>query len=116
MTAVPVSRRIGRIAYIGAAFFIAAIFAVSGVLSVHFRQAALLEAERDQKVVSLMLAEEAERSFQSIDLMLTSVAEAIAAFAAGDAASSEARIRSERFHDFLKTKLTGFRQLDAVTV
>jgi signal transduction histidine kinase len=113
MTAIPQSRRIGRIAYVGAVFFIAAIVGMTVVLSLHFRSAALAEAERDQRVVSLMLAEEAERSFQSIDLMLNSVADAIGP---GDKGEFDERITSERFHDFLKAKLTGLRQLDAITV
>jgi signal transduction histidine kinase len=114
MAGVQSSRRFGKIAYFGAAFFILVIGGVTAVLSLHFRTIALRDAEREQQVVSRTLAEEAERSFQSIDVVLWSVADVIAE--SGNGRTFEERVATPRFHDVLKAKLIGLRQLDAVTV
>lgn len=109
-------RPINKAVYLVGALFIVSVAVAITVLVLHFREVALREAEKEQQILSLTLAEGTERSFQSIDLVLSSVADYIAAGGINTADALEREMASHKIHELLKTKLTGLRQLDAITL
>jgi hypothetical protein len=85
-------------------------------VNLHLRQSQLLEAEGQLKTVSLILAEQADRSFESVSLVLSSVAEHLAAEGVTDSASFDEKMASRDTYRLLRDKMTGVSQLDAVNV
>ena len=65
---------------------------------------------------SLILAEQAERSFESVNLVLASVAERADVEDVTDAASFDRKMASYDIYRLLRDKITGIPQLDSVNV
>jgi signal transduction histidine kinase len=99
-----------------AALLILVLLAVSGIAIVHLRKATLQEKEGNLKNLSLMLAEQADRSLQSVDLVLSSTVDGLLSDGATDAASFIEKASGHDFHLLLREKMTGTPQLDAVVV
>ncbi len=102
--------------YLGAAVLILILLASTAALVLHLREAALGEAEREQQALSLVLAQEADRSFQSIALVLSSIADFIGANDIEDEAAFNETMSAYGIHELLRSKLAGFRQIDAITL
>jgi signal transduction histidine kinase len=65
---------------------------------------------------SLTLAEEADRSFKSLDLVLSSVGDYMGRRGVTDGASYQTMMSDQDSHLLLKEKITGLPQVDAVTI
>src|SRR5580704_4033590 len=76
-----------RLLYTGTALLILVLLATNAAVILHLRQSELLDAERQLESHSLILAEQADRTFQHVDLVLSSVAEGIAARGITDSTS-----------------------------
>src|SRR5580700_5755964 len=67
-----------RVLYIGTAILILVLLAGTATVLLHLRETEVRDQENQLKNLSLILAEQAERSFESVDLVVLSVAERIA--------------------------------------
>ena len=105
-------RRPLKFLYAGAALLILALLATNGVVIMHLRWSEIRDEEEQQKNLALILSEQAYRSFEPVDLIVSSVAERIAA----DAASFAQKMASHDTHLLLREKISGIRQLSALTV
>lgn len=82
----------------------------------HLRETTLQEAGENLARHSLTLAENADRSFKSIDLVLSSVSEYLARRGAVDSQSYNATASESATYQLLKEKIAGLPQLDAITL
>jgi signal transduction histidine kinase len=80
------------------------------------RESALDDQEVQLKNAALTLAEQADRTLQSVDLVITSVADGIAGRRVGDEASFIAAMAGEDTHLLLHEKISGVPQLNAVAL
>jgi signal transduction histidine kinase len=105
-----------RLLYVGTAILIALLLVTNVAVITHLRQHELRDEEDQLKSLSLILAEQAERSFQSVDLVISSVAETIVAAGVADSGSFEEKLATHDIHTLLREKIVGLQQLAAVTV
>jgi signal transduction histidine kinase len=108
--------RAQRRVFIGAAFLVALLFATNAALIINLRNRDLSVEEGQLSSASLTLAEQADRSFQSVDLVLSSVADYMASRAVADEASLKREMSSRDVNELLKDKIGGIPQLAAVSV
>jgi hypothetical protein len=102
--------------YVGAALLILVLLVGSATVILRLRAAAMLDETRDLKNLSLTLAEQADRSFESVDLVLSSTIDGLMKDGVSDAASFDRQTRGYDFYQSLREKMTGIEQLDAVIV
>ena len=105
-----------RMLYFGAALLILVLLATSAAVILHIREVQLRHEESDLKNISLTLAEQADRSFQAVDLVISSVAARVAAEGVFGSASFIEKMAGQDVHLRLKEKITGVPQLDAVNL
>jgi signal transduction histidine kinase len=105
-----------RLLYICTALLILVLLATNATVILHLRKSELLDQERQMKNLSLTLAEQADRSFQSVDLVISRVGEQIAAAGVTDSGSLLQKMAGRDVHEFLLEKISGIPQLDAVTL
>ena len=79
-------------------------------------ESTLRAAEGNLNRYSLMLAENANRSFKSLDLILSSVGDYLLREGATDAESYRRLGSEQKIHVLLKEKFAGLLELDAVTL
>jgi len=103
-----------RVLYIGAALMIAALLVATAAVVWHFQKSQLLYEESRLSTLSLILTEQADRSFQSVDLVISSVVEA--AKGVTDGASFDRIMAGRDVHLLLRAKMSGTPQLDAINV
>jgi hypothetical protein len=103
-----------RLLYVGTAILILLLLATNFAVIVHLRRAVLSDEDGDLKTLSLILAEQAGRTFQSVDLVISSVAERIVADGVTDSASFDQKVASHDIHILLREKISGVQQLAAV--
>src|SRR5580704_14137833 len=63
-----------RVLYIGTALLILLLLTATAAVLLHLRKTELLDQEKQLKGLSLILEEQAERSFESVDLIISDVA------------------------------------------
>src|SRR5579863_8318819 len=102
--------------YAGMALLVLVLLATNTAVILHLRNSELSDQERQLRNLSLTLAEQADRSFRSVDLVVTSVADGIAAEGVTDSASFAQKMAGKDIHLILREKISGVPQLDAVTV
>jgi signal transduction histidine kinase len=102
--------------YIGSALLILLLLAVNTATILNLRESELLDQETQLKNLSLVLGEQVSRSFQSVDLVISSVTERMAAEGVADEATFMQQMASHDLHLRLQEKITGIPQLAAVTV
>jgi diguanylate cyclase (GGDEF)-like protein len=105
-----------RLIYAGTALLILLLLATNAGVIWHLRQSELRDQTNQLKNLSLILAEQANRTFQSVDLVVASVAAGMAAEGVTDAASFDRIMAGREVHLLLKEKMSGTPQLDAVNV
>lgn len=105
-----------RLLYIGTSVLILLLLTMNAALLLNLREDELLDEEDRLSTISLILAEQANRSFQSADLVIRSIADGIAAKGVTDAASFDRIMAGQDIHLLLQTKISGTPQLDAVVV
>ena len=82
----------------------------------NLRESSLQTAEANLARYSLTLVEEADRSFKSVDLVLSSVGDYLGRSGVTDSASYKRIISDQATHLLLKEKITGLPQIDALTM
>ena len=101
---------------VGTALLIATINGTNLAFLANLRESSLLTAETDLSRFSLTLAEQTDRSFKSLDLVLSSVGDYISRKGVNDAASYRGLKSYYDTYLFLKEKISGLPQVDAVTM
>ncbi len=101
---------------IGTTILLLIIAATNLVFLVSLREASLETAEANLARYSLTLAEQVDSSFKSLDLVLSSVGDYIGRREVTDAASYRLQMSDNETFRFLKEKITGLPQVDAVTM
>ncbi|NVN87824.1 MAG: response regulator [Rhodopseudomonas sp.] len=95
---------------------VATIIGTNLIFLGNLRESTLQTAEINLTRYNLTLAEEADRSFKSLDLVLSSVGDYLARRGVTDSASYQAMMSDQETHFLLKEKITGLPQIDAVTM
>jgi len=99
-----------------AAALIVSIVSTNLIFLGNLRESTLQTAEADLQRYNLTLSEEADRSFKTIDLVLSSVGDYIARREVTDGDSYQRTVSGQDTHILLKEKITGLPQIDAVTM
>src|SRR5476651_2562851 len=92
---------------------IAAIVGTNAFFINNLRESQLLGTEANLSRYSLMLAEQADRSFKSVDLVLSSIGDYIGRNGVTDSASYSRIMSDQATHLLLKEKITGLPQVEA---
>ncbi len=103
-------------AVVGIVVLIAVIVGTNLLFLANFRENSLHNAEVNLARHALTLGEQADRSFQSLDLVLSSVGDYIGRKAVKDGQSFRRILGDFDTHRFLKEKISGLPQVDAVTL
>jgi signal transduction histidine kinase/response regulator RpfG family c-di-GMP phosphodiesterase len=82
----------------------------------NLRETTLRTAETNLERYTLTLAEEADRSFKSVDLLLTSIRDYVARAGVTDSSSYRKLMSQQSAHVLLSEKITGLPQVEAVTM
>ena len=105
-----------RILVLAAVLIVSALIAMSFLITKNLRESAIIDAQRDLARHSLTLAGQAERSFQSIDLILSNLNDHLETQGVFDSASYRVAMNGEDTFRLLKGKLAGLPQLEAITM
>ena len=105
-----------RILVLAAVLIVVALVAMSILIAKNLRESAIADAERDLARHSLTLAGQAERSFQSIELILSNLNDHLEAQGVIDSTSYRVAMSGEDTYRLLKGKLAGLPQLEAITM
>ena len=81
-----------------------------------FRDRALADSERELKNTALILAEQTDRAFQSLDLVATSVIERMQSLGIASTEDLERRMSGQDVQSLLKDKISGLPHIDAVSL
>ncbi len=100
----------------GTLALIVAIVATNLLFLADFRSSSLQNAEAELSRQSLTLAEQSDRSIQSVDLVLSSVGDYVARKGVNDAQTYRQLMAGHDTYVFLREKITGLPQIDAVTM
>jgi hypothetical protein len=95
---------------------IIALLSTSTMIAWNLRQETLRGAERDLDRHNLTLAGQAERSFQSIELILSNVSDHLSSRGVFNSASLDVVMADADTYQFLKEKLAGLPQIEAITL
>src|SRR5271156_4534741 len=87
-----------RLIYACTAILVLVLLAANAVVLLHLRESELQHEENQLKNLSLTLAEQASRSFQSVDLVLSSITESLANEGVVDEASFLRHVTGNDFH------------------
>jgi hypothetical protein len=116
MMQLPPHRRLfGAVGAIALAL-IATIAGTSVFFLGNLRESTLQTAETSLSRYSLTLAENADRSFKSVDLVLSSIADYVARKGVVDNDTYRAAVSDREMHFLLREKIAGLPQIDALTV
>ena len=111
----PHRRLFGAVGAIALAL-IATIAGTSVFFLDNLRESTLQTAETSLSRYSLTLAENADRSFKSVDLVLSSIADYVARKGVVDNDTYRAAVSDRETHFLLREKIAGLPQIDALTV
>ena len=112
----PRRRRSLRALGIVSAALICTIIGGNLIFLSNLRESTLQTAEANLTRYSLTLAEEADRSFKSLDLVLSSVGDYLGRKGVTDGASYQRMMSDQETHLLLKEKITGLPEVEAVTM
>ena len=110
------SLRLIRVLVAGTAMLLAIMLGVNVVLLGNLHKTTMQSAERDLARHSMTLAAQADRSFKSLDLVLSSVEDFIERVAPGADLWSVPELASRHTHEFLKEKLIGLPQVEELMI
>jgi hypothetical protein len=108
--------RLTLILVLATALIIAALGTMIAIIASNLREDALHNTEISLTRHGLTLAGQAERSLQSIDLILSNISDHLTTQGVFDSASYEAAMNGEDSFKFLQGKIAGLPQLEAITM
>ncbi len=101
---------------VGAVALIATIIGTNLIFLANFRESSLQSAAADLARHTLTLGEQTDRSFKALDLVLSSVGDYMGRKGVNGVESFHRTVTDYETHSFLKEKITGLPQVDAVTL
>ncbi len=104
------------VVWIGALLLGVSIVGFNFLFLANLRESTLNSVELDLKRHSLTLAGQAEQSFKSLDLILSSVADSVLRRDISDQTAFAHSLSDHATHVLLKEKLSGLPQVDAITI
>jgi signal transduction histidine kinase/CheY-like chemotaxis protein/HPt (histidine-containing phosphotransfer) domain-containing protein len=108
--------RVGSIALLGAVLVIACTVGTNIIILGNLRESALHGAEIDLRRHTVMLAEQTERSFQSVDFVLSRVGGHLGSMGINDSETFHQIATNHDTYLFLREKITGLEQVDGVAL
>jgi diguanylate cyclase (GGDEF)-like protein/PAS domain S-box-containing protein len=105
-----------RLLVLCAALLVIGIAAGTGILVENLRERALADCERELGNTALILEEQLDRSFQSLELVHASVAENIRALRLGSSDEFVTAMSGEATHRMLKDRIDAFGQVSALAL
>jgi hypothetical protein len=105
-----------RLLYVGTALLVVVLLAANATVGLRLRDAEFIAEEHRLETLSLILAEQANRTFQYVDLVISSVTVGISAENVTDSASFDRKLSGRDVHLLLREAIIGVPQLDAVIV
>jgi signal transduction histidine kinase/ActR/RegA family two-component response regulator/HPt (histidine-containing phosphotransfer) domain-containing protein len=105
-----------RLLFAGAGLLILLLLATNAAVILHLRATELHDEENRLENLSLIMAEQAGRAFQSVDLAISSIAHGMVAARVTDEASFVREMAGHNVHSILQEKVSGLAQLNAVAV
>jgi hypothetical protein len=105
-----------RLLFMGAGLLILLLLATNAAVILHLRETELHDEENRLENLSLIMAEQAGRAFQSVDRAISSIAHGMVAQRVTDEASFVREMAGHNVHSILQEKVSGLAQLNAVTV
>jgi signal transduction histidine kinase/CheY-like chemotaxis protein/HPt (histidine-containing phosphotransfer) domain-containing protein len=90
------------------------LLAADLIVLLRLREDALVNTEKQISAMALTLAEQADRSVQGMDLVLSGIAHMAAGNGVVDAASFDRILSSREMHDTMRERLIGLPQLNAL--
>jgi hypothetical protein len=108
-------RAIGYLALFGV-LLVAGIVVGIAMATHTFRDRELANSERELKNTALILAEQADRTIQSLDLVLTSVIERMQSLGISSTEGFARRMSGQEVQSLLKDKISGLPHIDAVSL
>jgi diguanylate cyclase (GGDEF)-like protein/PAS domain S-box-containing protein len=108
-------RPIASLAFFGV-LLVAAIVVGIAMATQTFRDRELANSERELKNTALILAEQTDRTIQSLDLVLTSVIERMQSIGISSSEDFARRMSGQDVQSLLKDKISGLPHIDAVSL
>jgi signal transduction histidine kinase len=105
-----------RLLYAATALLILILLTTNAGLILHLRETETRDEETQLKYISLMLEEQADRAFESVDRVVSSIGDGVATEGVADQASFVAKMVGPEIHRLLQEKISGVAQLEAVSV
>jgi diguanylate cyclase (GGDEF)-like protein len=110
----PESKARGRL-WLGVAVFGVLVFGIAGAVTIQLRGRALEDAGRELGILSAVLANQAERAFEAVELVQAGILERLEREGVDSPDSFRAVMSGRAVHDDLRARLQGLPQIDAVT-
>src|SRR5215216_4149888 len=108
--------RPARLLVICGVLLTAAVTAGTGLILSSLRERAVVDSERELQNIALVLAEQADRAFQAVDLVQTSLIERMQALGIASSEDYERQMSGHDAHLMLKDKIGGLPHVDAVAM
>jgi diguanylate cyclase (GGDEF)-like protein len=105
-----------RLLYACTGLLILVLLTTNAAVILHLREHELLHEQDQMATFSLILAEQADRSFESVDLVISNIAERIAADGVTDSISFNQKMSGHDIFVLLQEKITEVPQLDAIVL
>ena len=105
-----------RVATLLGAAFMLMVVAITVILITFRHDAVLSSTRKELRTLDLVLAEETDRSLQSVRLLVDSVVEQINIKGIADSQTLNTKMASLEIHEDLRARIAGVPQLDAVTI
>jgi diguanylate cyclase (GGDEF)-like protein len=105
-----------RLIYACTMLLILVLLATNAAVILHLRETELRRQDGKMATFSLILAEQADRSFETINLIISSVAERLAVEDMTGVASFKQKMANHDTYVLLREKVIGIPQLDAIIV
>jgi hypothetical protein len=112
----PSRSRALKLLIISGVLLIAATVLATGALVMHFRNQALAESGRELTNTALILAEQVDRTFESLELVQASLIERIRSLGIETSEDYAQRMASRDVHLMLKDKISGLPHVGAVVL
>jgi PAS domain S-box-containing protein len=112
----PARSRALKLLVISGVVLIAATLVVTGALVIHFRNHALAESERELNNTALILAEQIDRTFESLELVQLSLSERIRSLGIRSSEDYAREMSGHDVHLMLKDKISGLPHVGAVVL
>ncbi len=105
-----------RVATLLGAAFMLMVVAITVILITFRHDAVLSSTRKELRTLDLVLAEETDRSLQSVRLLVDSVVEQINIKGIADSQTLNTKMATLEIHEDLRARIAGVPQLDAVTI